>query len=67
MSQLLSKLERRLNETCKALRGEIAATLRVHFIGGLIKLNRISEVSLHGRVFENFIKSWISLVTYKNI
>ena len=50
MSQLLSKLEQRLNEICKALRRKIAAKFRVHFIGSLIKLNRIKEVLLHVRI-----------------
>ena len=27
-------------------------------MGSLIKLNRISEVLLHGRFFESFIKPW---------
>ena len=59
---------RRLNEICKTLRRKNAAKFRMHFIGSLIKLNRISEVSMHGRFFESFIKSWkISLVTYKNM
>ena len=53
-----SKLERRLNETCKTLRRKIAAKFRMHLIGSLIKLNRISEGLMHGRFFENFIKSW---------
>ena len=44
----------RPNETCKTLRRKIAAKFRMHFIGSLIKLNRISEVLLHGRFFENF-------------
>ena len=68
MSQLLSELERRLNEAWKTLRLEIAAKFRMHFIGSLIKLNRISEVLIHGRFSQNFIKSWkFSLVTYKTM
>ena len=40
----------------------------MHFIGSLIKLNRISEVLLHVRFFDNLIKSWkVRLVTYKNM
>ena len=40
----------------------------MHLIGSLIKLNRISEVLMHGRFSETFIKSWkFSLVTYKNM
>ena len=55
-------------ETWKISCLAIAAKFRMHFLGSLIKLNRISEVLLHGRFFENFIKSWkISLVTYKNL
>ena len=62
------KQERRFNETCKTLRRRIAAKFRMHLICDLIKLNQISKVLLHGRFFENFIKSWkISLVTYKNM
>ena len=33
------------------------AKFRMHLIGSLIKINRISEVLLHERFFENFIKS----------
>ena len=68
-SQLLLKLEPRPNETFKTLRRRIAGKFRMQFIGSLINLNRIIEVLMHGRFFENFenfIKSWkISLVTYK--
>ena len=47
---------------------KIAAKFRKHLIGSLIKLNHISEVLMHGRFFENFMKSWkISLVTYRNM
>ena len=64
--KLLSKLERRLYETCKTSRRRIASKFKMHFIGSLIELNRISEDLMHGHFFENFIKSWkISLVTYK--
>ena len=41
----------------KTLRRKIAAKFKMHFIGSLIKLIRICEVLLHGRLFENFIKS----------
>ena len=55
-------------ETCKTLRRRIGAKFRMHHIGSLIKLNRVSEVLLHGPFFESFIKSWkLCLVTYKNI
>ena len=54
---MLSKLERRLKETCKILRRRIAVKFRMHLIGSLIKLNRISEVLLHGSFLENFMKS----------
>ena len=33
-----------------------AAKFRMHLIGSLIKLNRMSEVLMHGRFFENFCK-----------
>ena len=57
---------RNLYKTCKTLHCRIAAKLRMHLIGSLIKLNEISEVLMHGRFFVNFTKSWkISLVTYK--
>ena len=57
-----------IGETGKTLRRRIVAKFRMHLIGSLIKLNRISEVLMHGRFFENFIKSWkISLVTCKNM
>ena len=51
------------------MRRIIAAKFRMHLIiGSLVKLNQINEVLIHGRLFENFIKSWIiSLVTYKNM
>ena len=63
-----AKLERRFNETYKTLRRRIAAKFRMHLIVSLIKLNLISEVLMHGRLFEKFIKSGkISLVTYKNM
>ena len=65
-SQLLSKFEWRLHETCKTLRRRIAAKFRMRLIGSLIKINRISEVLMHVRFFENFTKSWkISLISYK--
>ena len=50
------------------MRHRIAAKIRMHLIGSSIKLNRISEVLLRGRFFENFIKSQkVSLETYKNM
>ena len=62
---ITSKLEQCLNETYKILRHRIAAKFRMHLIGSLIKLNRISEVLMHTRFFEKLIKSWKnSLVTY---
>ena len=68
VSAAFSKLERRLNETCKTLRHRIAAKFSMHLMDSLINLNCISEVLMHGRFLENFIKSWkISLVTYKNM
>ena len=64
--QLLSKLEWLFNETCKTSRLGNASKFRMHFIGSLLKLIRISEVLMHGRFFVNFMKSWeIILVTYK--
>ena len=46
------------------MRRRIAAKFRMHFIGSFVKLNRISEVLMHERFFDNFIKSWkFSLVT----
>ena len=54
---------RHLNETYKTMRRRIAAKFRMHHIGSLIKLNRISEVLMHGHFFEQFKKTWkISLV-----
>ena len=53
-SQLLSKLELRLNETCKTCRKRIAAKFKMHLKSSLIKFIRISEVSMHGRILENF-------------
>ena len=65
---MLSKLERRLYETWKTSRRRIAAKFDMHFIGSLIKLNRINEDLMHGHFLENFSKSWkISLVTNKNM
>ena len=62
------KIERCLSETCKTLQRRNAAKFRMYLIGSLIKFNQISEVLMHGRFCENFIKSWkISLVTYKNM
>ena len=51
------KIERRPNETCKTLLLGIAAKFRMHLIGSLININSISEVLMHGRFLENFIKS----------
>ena len=66
-NQLLSKLERRLFETCKTSQLRIASKLMMHLIGSLINLNYISEVFMQEGFLENFIKSWkLSLVTYKN-
>ena len=50
------------------LQRRIVAKFRMHHIGSLIKLNRISEVSLHERFTEKFIKSWKNgLHTYKKL
>ena len=38
-------------------RGLKLRQIKMHLIGSLMKLNRISEVSMHGRFLENFIKS----------
>ena len=46
-SRLLSRLERRLNETSKSLRRIIAAKFSMHLLGSLMKLNRINEVLMH--------------------
>ena len=58
-SQLLSKLVRRPNETCKTSQRRIAAKFNMHFIGSLIKLNRISEDLMHGHFFENLSNNGI--------
>ena len=44
-SPLRSKMELLLNETCKTSRLGIAAKFKMHLIGILIKLNRISEIN----------------------
>ena len=47
---------------------KLSLTQMQTLIGSLIKLSRISEVLMHGRFLENFVKSWkIILVTYKNL
>ena len=54
-SQLLSKLELALNQTCKTLQLRIVAKLKMHLLGNLIKLNQISEILLHGSLLDTFI------------
>ena len=63
---MLPKIEQRLYETCETSRRRIAAKFKIHFIGSLIKINRIREDLLHGHFFENFIKSWKISLIYKN-
>ena len=55
-SQLLSKLERLLNEIRKTLRFRNVVKFSTHFIGNLIELNRIGEILMHGSFLKNFIK-----------
>ena len=42
-------------ETCKTLLRRNATKFRIHLIGSVIKLNRISEVLMHRRFFENLV------------
>ena len=62
------KIERRFNVACTTLRRRIAAKVRMHLQGSLIKLNRIREILMHRRflwIFYKIIK--ISLATYENM
>ena len=56
-SQLLLKIEILFDEICRVSRLGIAAKSKLHLLGSLMELHRISEILKQGSFLENSIKS----------